>query len=274
MQSKCKRMSGDSMSCVSCHDPHYSPPPEERTAFYRKKCLACHSSANFAASHFPDNPDCTSCHLPKGKAAQVPHIAWTDHRIRKRYDQPEAHFNAWGGTGLAPLLTSRADSRDLALAYYDVVAGGNGALFTRALQLATESYAKNPTDIPVLKALGYLRQLKGDNAAAIELYRQVLKLNPVDPWAANNLAMLVAKAGQVAEAEALWQQTFSRNETTDQIGLNLAIAQCMLGKKSESAETLQRVLHYSPDNRVARQRLAEIQGGTELCSTRTSPRHE
>jgi len=41
--SKCKRVSGDRMSCMSCHDPHYSPPAEERTAFYRSKCLACHT---------------------------------------------------------------------------------------------------------------------------------------------------------------------------------------------------------------------------------------
>jgi len=35
--SKCKRVSGDRMSCMNCHDPHYSPPPEEQAAFYRKE---------------------------------------------------------------------------------------------------------------------------------------------------------------------------------------------------------------------------------------------
>ena len=62
--SRCKRASGDQMSCMSCHDPHGDPAPEQRISFYRAKCLACHSDANFAASHFPDQPDCTGCHMP------------------------------------------------------------------------------------------------------------------------------------------------------------------------------------------------------------------
>src|SRR5580658_1985870 len=39
-QSTCKRVSGDRMSCASCHDPHFTPGPEQRVAFYRSKCLA------------------------------------------------------------------------------------------------------------------------------------------------------------------------------------------------------------------------------------------
>ena len=42
-QSQCKKKSGDAMSCTSCHNPHQSPAPAERVAYYRGRCLACHA---------------------------------------------------------------------------------------------------------------------------------------------------------------------------------------------------------------------------------------
>src|SRR5258708_1896631 len=62
-ESTCKRMSGDKMSCTSCHDPHFTPAPEQRAAFFRAKCLTCHNQPQFAPSHYPENPDSTTCHI-------------------------------------------------------------------------------------------------------------------------------------------------------------------------------------------------------------------
>ena len=68
--STCKRMSGDKMSCTSCHDPHFTPSAEQRTAFYRGKCLACHSQPEFATAHHPENRDCTSCHMSRNRRGE------------------------------------------------------------------------------------------------------------------------------------------------------------------------------------------------------------
>ena len=45
-QSTCKRTSGDRMSCMSCHDPHYTPDASHRVAFFRGKCVACHKNSS------------------------------------------------------------------------------------------------------------------------------------------------------------------------------------------------------------------------------------
>ena len=82
-QSQCKKKSGDAMSCTSCHDPHRSLSAEERVAFYRGKCLACHGAA-FGAKHHPDHPDCTACHMPASPSTDVAHTEVTDHRIPRR----------------------------------------------------------------------------------------------------------------------------------------------------------------------------------------------
>ena len=79
-QSKCKRASGDAMTCTTCHDPHSSPAPAEKVAFYRGKCLACHGDA-FAAKHHTEQQDCAHCHMPRVNTADVAHTQASDHRI-------------------------------------------------------------------------------------------------------------------------------------------------------------------------------------------------
>jgi hypothetical protein len=266
--SRCKRVSGDRMSCMNCHDPHYSPPPEKRAAFYRGKCLACHMQPQFASEHFSDNPDCTSCHMPKGKADKVPHIAWTDHRLRQRYGEASVKFDADPNLELVSFFKETTDPRDLALAYYDLVAGGNSAETPRAWALLLAAKDAHPQDFPVLSALGYLAQLRGKTQQGIDIYRDAAKLDPLDPTVANNLATLLAKSGQLKEAETLWEKTFALNQATDELGINLASVQCMLGKKDAAALTLTRVLFYSPDRKTARHKLRAIESGKETCRPR------
>jgi predicted CXXCH cytochrome family protein len=264
--SKCKRVSGDRMSCMNCHDPHYSPPPEEQAAFYRKRCLACHTSPKYATEHFNSNPDCVSCHMPKGKAERVPHIAWTDHRIRQIPDRSETSSPS-PSRELVPYLQENASQRDLALAYYDLILGGNPSVKDRAWTLLSSLRNSNPDDLPVLNALGYLSQLRGNTAQAMDLYREILKRDPIDLTATNNLAILLARSGQLKSAETLWKKTFDLNEDVDEPGINLALVECELGDKDAAIQVLRRVLLYSPDHPIARRTLAAIQSGLRSCTT-------
>jgi len=263
--SKCKRVSGDRMSCMNCHDPHYSPPPEEQPAFYRKKCLACHTAPKYATTHFNMNPDCTSCHMPKGKVEKVPHIAWTDHRIRQNPDRGNAPDSS-SSRELVPFFRETANPRDLALAYYDLVLGGNASEKDRAWTMLSASRNSFPSDLPVLNALGYLAQLRGNNSQAMDLYREVLRIDPVDLTATNNLAILLARSGELKSAETLWKKTFDLNEDVDEAGINLALVECMLGDKDTARQVLHRVLLYSPDHPIARRKLQAIQSGQEACT--------
>jgi predicted CXXCH cytochrome family protein len=263
--SKCKQASGDSMWCANCHDPHYSPPPEEQASYYRTKCLACHSAPKYATAHFNMNPDCTSCHMPKGKVEKVPHIAWTDHRIRQNPD-PFDTSTALGPRELVPFLKQKANPRDLALAYYDLVLGGNLAESNRAWTLLSSSRNYAPNDVPLLNALGYLSQLRKDNSQAIDVYNQVLKLDPIDLAATNNLAILLARSGDLKTAKILWGKMFDLNEDVDEVGINLSLVDCMLGYKDAAGQVLQRVLRYSPDQPFARRKLHAIQSGEESCA--------
>lgn len=270
-QSRCKQTSGDGMSCMSCHDAHYSPPPDTRAAFYRQKCLACHTRPGFATSHYAPTPDCTQCHMPKAQADRVPHIAWTDHRLRREYIPAKLAFDSSSGPSLpdlVPFAQEKADPRDLGLAYYDLVVAGNFGEAPRAWTLLSAARDAHPEDLPLLVALGYLAQLNRNSAAAIAIYRDVLKLDPLNPAATNNLAILLARSGQLPEAQTLWRKTFALNQDSDEPGINLAAAECMSGDKDAALLTLKQVLTYNPGRQLARQRLAAIQSDQEACTAR------
>ena len=72
-----------SMTCLTCHDPHRAA--ESQPAFYRDRCLSCHSVARSAArlcSAAPQTSLCTNCHMPK--VPMNAHLSFTDHWIRIR----------------------------------------------------------------------------------------------------------------------------------------------------------------------------------------------
>lgn len=258
--SKCKRTSGDKMSCTSCHDPHYTPAPQQRAAFYRSKCLACHGDTAFAATHHPENPDCTSCHMPQNGAENIPHVAWTDHRIRKI---PEAAGDSIKDLGegdnvLTPIFSPSATRRDLALAYYNAILEGNFALQQKAYQFLEEIRPEIAEDKEALNALGIISEERGDFKQAAEIFEQVLKLNPQNLTALSNLGTLRAKSGDLQGAIALWRPAFDRNEDVVGLAKNLAQVQCMAGDIASARATLEKTLQYSPGLQDVQQMLAAL----------------
>jgi hypothetical protein len=270
-QSRCKRTSGDRMSCTTCHDPHRTPDPQERVAFYRGKCLQCHNVGNFAATHHTENPDCTSCHMPKSGAGNIPHVAWTDHRLLARPDQAHNSNRPTGSRDLVPILKAGGTPRDLALAYYNLVTNGERAERQRAFELLAQANQADPSDTQVAMALGVLFQAKGARPEAIAAYKQVLHYDPLNLTASVNLGTLLAQSGDLAGADTLWQKAFAHNEDNATLGINLAIVECMLAKKPEAENTLTGVLVYSPDEPRARQKLDAIASGRDKCGAPSKP---
>ena len=257
--SMCKRTSGDKMSCTSCHDPHYTPSPQERAAFYRSKCLACHSDAAFSASHHPENPDCTSCHMPRNGAENIPHVAWTDHRIRKTPGiAVESIKDPGEGATLTPIFSPHETKRDLALAYYNALLEGNFALQQKAYEALEDIRTDIAGDKEALNALAILNEQHGDHKQARDLFEQVLKLDPQNLTALSDLGTLRAKSGDLQGAIALWSPAFDRNEDVVGLAKNLAQVQCIMGDPTSARKTLEKTLQYSPGLQDVRQMLDHL----------------
>jgi len=76
------------MSCVTCHNPHLSVKVTPQETF-NAACINCHSKSETtqctetAAIRQTKNNDCSGCHMAKNNSIDIPHVAVTDHFIRR-----------------------------------------------------------------------------------------------------------------------------------------------------------------------------------------------
>jgi tetratricopeptide (TPR) repeat protein len=271
-QSQCKKKSGDAMSCTSCHDPHRSPSAEERVAFYRGRCLACHGAA-FGAKHHPDHPDCTACHMPASPSTDVAHTEVTDHRIPRRPQtfpqllQNHDGTSSFSSPRLVPFPDSKTepDPRDLALAWDSVAENGMSVAEPQARELLSKAVKQSPDDPALLSALAYAEHRRGSTEHARELYQRALAGDPTLVDAATNLGVIEAQTGDLQGAMQLWQNAFRHTPARSSIGLNIARAYCAAGKFSEARTYTLRVLEFNPDLPSARKLLEFLSRSPASC---------
>jgi predicted CXXCH cytochrome family protein len=91
--SRCYLKSGGRLGCLSCHDPHVQPSQQEAPAYFRQKCLACHTEKGCAVplslrqrKRPPD--DCVGCHMPRRDVTVISHSVLTNHRIVAEAEEP------------------------------------------------------------------------------------------------------------------------------------------------------------------------------------------
>jgi hypothetical protein len=133
----------EGLTCLTCHDLHAREKPKDPTAFYRQKCLSCHTvqacgldQAQRLAKDTTDN--CLACHMPRGDT-EMPHIAFTNHRIVRRPTPRPADL----GPGRA-LLPADSSARAPELVPGDDVPGLAPLEQRRNLGLAYFAVGRNP----------------------------------------------------------------------------------------------------------------------------------
>lgn len=85
--SNCYLQSGK-MSCISCHNPHVSVRFTPQTQ-YLQACTGCHHAGQSVCGETAEKravqqDNCITCHMPKNGSIDIPHVAVTDHFIRRR----------------------------------------------------------------------------------------------------------------------------------------------------------------------------------------------
>jgi len=271
LRSKCKRVSGDGLTCTTCHDPHSSQSTAtaaERVAHYRAKCLDCHSGAAFASQHHPEQPDCARCHMPRSASEDIAHEQVTDHRIQIPQSGERASHGA-KSVELSAIGNEEDSVRELGLAYAQFGQQGDRASGEIALTLLRKAEALQPPAVkdPELHTeLGFLEQMSGDIAAADREYRAALRADPDNGAARGDLALLFANTGDYVTAVTLLQRVFTEDPAQLVAGYDLAVAQCRLGQMSEAQATLRKLLQFAPDNQKGRALAASIAGGADRCN--------
>jgi len=258
-QSICKRESGDAMSCTSCHDPHATPKPEDRAAYFRGKCLTCHG-AKFAASRHGKQTDCIGCHMPPVQSTDIAHTQATDHRILRRAESGFEDVQPGTFTQLNefPPQKGPASLRDQALAWASLAKSGAGFAERHADRLLPRAVAQNPEDPAVLLAYAYAEQKRGAYVQARALYEHALRLDPAQSEGESNLAVIEAHAGEMSKAITLSRDAFHRTPWQSSIGLDLAMLLCDEGQYDEARSVTLRVLQFNPDSAIGKQMMRAL----------------
>lgn len=272
-QSTCKKSSGDKMSCTSCHDPHFTPPPQQRVEYFRGKCVACHGET-FAAKHHNQQEDCTVCHMPESASKDVAHTEVTDHRIPRVPSVSPQLLQDTNASLSKPELVpfpdtkeAEDDLRDLALAWESLANSGMSAAWPEAEAMLRRSAARLPDDAATLAALGYEDQVRGNLTEARMLYQRALAADPDSIDAATNLGVIEAQRGNLPLAATLLQGAFERAPGQSGVGLNLARVFCLEGKLDQSRSAVDRVLEFNPDMSVAKGLRESLTRPKPSCST-------
>jgi tetratricopeptide (TPR) repeat protein len=156
-QSACYQKS-TSLTCVSCHDPHQGEDLKDKSAFYREKCVSCHTrqqcKLELGERLKKEKDNCIACHMPRGDT-EIPHIAFTHHRIGRHGTKPAIR------SGQVPELLAADDithlepldrQRNLGLAYLGVSRNAEYSTFakdfrgraTELLEAASKAGLRDP----------------------------------------------------------------------------------------------------------------------------------
>ena len=207
-QSPCFAKSGESLSCINCHDPHKPSRGAEASERYDAACLECHQARMqvlWADGQHPSKTNCATCHMPKRRTDDVVHAVMTDHRIQARPAQgllrPKAERSTLGevsyeGT-VVPYYPATADSLYGAVA--QVAQGSNLATGIARLESAITDH--NPDDAEFYFDLGAAYQDAGEPRKAAHWLRQALTRDPTFVLAQIRLGAVLSQAGDFQQAE-------------------------------------------------------------------------
>ena len=259
-RSECKKAAGEKLMCTTCHDPHSQPESNARVEFYRARCMSCHSPAACNAPKEKrswNGDDCAACHMPKGRSREGEHVAYTNHRIRKRWTDVQI---VDAKNVLISFFGDPLGDRELALAW-----AGEGmerpAARPVALRLLQRvEVAAAGGDVAILSQLAQYYDAMGQGEQARALYERVLKLDPGNVAAGANVGVYWAQSGRIAEAIVLWEKIVANNPAMTSVAINLAVAQHRVGRKEAAVATLERLLRFQPDLTAARQLLSQMRG--------------
>ena len=248
--SRCKKMSGDKLWCGTCHDPHREPAGDEKPAYFKTKCLNCHTETSCMEKSEIRNAkadNCVACHMPKRQAVDGLHTAFTDHSIRR--SGAEQPFPQNGTPELIPFWPGTESPRDLALAYMDVASRTHQESdYLRAFSALEKALPAAPDDPEVLSNLGYLNDLAGHPQDAVKLYERALHADPRNTLALTNLGQHLATEGKTLGAIQLWQDAVRINPGLGVPSLNLAYAFQQTGNMMKAQQAIEDVLRFNPDS--------------------------
>lgn len=274
--SKCYRRSDGKLACIKCHDPHFEPTTAETPAYYRKKCLSCHSEQSCGVALAerrrkspPDN--CIGCHMPRQNLQGISHSALTNHRIIAYSGEPfpsaAFHMTTPSLRGLVYLdqepgkMNSPVDPLILLQVYRDLLRQHPEyrASESRLLDILAKTQPNNPQ---VLSALGERAMLAGTLEGFAEAQKYLGQAIAEGSTSASDFdlyARLLIHSGSMAEAVTVLKRDIALYPYLTERYKMLALAYLKLHEYNLALETMKQELRLFPQDSDMRKLVAHVQ---------------
>ncbi len=217
---------GKKLGCLTCHDPHHYPGPEEKLEFYRTRCLSCHNEKSCALDaaerrRQSAKDNCVECHMPSMASSNIAHTAITDHRIvRSPSVARSPALQKSSGMEKYPIVpfadssdgTSPENQRDLGVALIEFASKQPSVKWGQlAMPLLETSLSRWPDDVPALEAKAYALMLQGRDQDALDTFELVLHRDPNREKSLFGAALMAARMGRNERAIQFWVQAIALN---------------------------------------------------------------
>lgn len=276
-QSACY-MGSETLTCITCHDPHHNAPVENSVQYYREACFGCHSDASCGVRRdervATNQNDCAACHMPK-RPTNVSHAALHHHRIGIHDLSADASESDSGddsaGTKLLTILNSakldpseRTRREFIALNMVLQSPGSDPGLqeqLEKAAEQISESASTSATDELTRMTYAKLLISRGDAAEAFQIAREVQATAPrgsvASVGAQSMLATLALSSGRPDVALSIYR-SLTRVMASPNDLYYLAKCEFEAGNVRGAVEALEKAAMMNPGDASIHQALVEI----------------
>jgi tetratricopeptide (TPR) repeat protein len=263
--SRCYRERGGKLGCQSCHDPHEQPSAEKAPAYFRDRCLHCHTDKSCTLAlpkrlALQSNDACAACHMARQPALTVSHSTLTDHRILRTPDEPYPkssftaslpgtgfiHVNAIPGKpdSVPPVALLKSYRQELIRSRLEY----KGYYFALLDRLAKSGNK----DQFVLSAIAQKAASEGDLPKAINFARQVVDRGPTSESDYLLLDGLLARSGDLTGSIDVLKKGLALSPFSNSLYESLVARQQAIGATADAAATASKALELFPEDKVLR----------------------
>jgi len=256
-QSQCYLKSQGALTCETCHDPHDLHKGPQAASYYANICMKCHAATlpqQIALHKHPASNDCVSCHMPQRRTDDVVHAIMTDHLIQRLAPpakvllapQQEA-TDTYHGPVKRYLLDHQTPTTNDAL--YDAAAQviDSSNLQAGIPALADLIRTQHPDQPNFSIELGDAQRHNNNLPAAIDAYKDALKIDPLSSRAQRRLGATLGSAGQTDEALSVLHAAIEREPDNALLWYEQALIELKLGSTAQAIADFKKSLQLKPD---------------------------
>lgn len=274
--SRCFHDSNGQLRCITCHVIHQRPTEDTKVAFYRSRCLTCHTNESCKlplATRQQQTPanDCVGCHMPRKPTAGIPHSDDTNHRIVRRVGQPYPDYAFDEPTPDLPgLVCLNRRGEDAArpippvtrlLAYAEISQKKPG-LRHYYYEILEQLRQTSPDDPQVLCALGHKALEDKKDAQSVDYLNRALQKGGNYDTTYVDLGEALAHLGRVDESARILEKGAAVWPFSKDIQKSLVLRYLTLKETSRAHDALVHYVALFPEDTFMQGALAKMEGRT------------